>query len=177
MRTVPVTLVSYSLWHLCPFSFLPCWAAYRILVPWTEIEPMPPAVGARCFNHWTAREVPVQVITKAPASETLFSSSMFYVLDNFYGSFRITLSLSSDSPETKDGEILIEKCLLENGQFFKQAQELRHSNSESCVQAGPWESSIPVVPTPGWWSPQVGNSTHKYFGASTQVSQGRIFIS
>ena len=58
----------------------------------------------------------------------------------------------------------------------KQAQELRYSNSEICVQAGPWESSIPVVPTPGWGSPEAGNSTHKYFGASTQVSEGRIFI-
>ena len=33
--------------------------AYRILVPWPKIKPLPPAVGAQIPNHWTAREFPV----------------------------------------------------------------------------------------------------------------------
>jgi len=28
------------------------------LVPWPEIEPMPPALGAQSLNHWTTRAVP-----------------------------------------------------------------------------------------------------------------------
>ena len=28
------------------------------LVSQSEIEPTPPALGLRSFNHWTAREVP-----------------------------------------------------------------------------------------------------------------------
>ena len=31
----------------------------QILVPWSGIEPAPPAVEAWSLNHWTAREVPV----------------------------------------------------------------------------------------------------------------------
>ena len=40
-----------------PISWLrlkACW----LLVPQPGIEPVPPAVEARCLNHWTAREVP-----------------------------------------------------------------------------------------------------------------------
>ena len=33
-------------------------AAYRILVPWQEIEPAPPAVGAQSLSLLTTREVP-----------------------------------------------------------------------------------------------------------------------
>ena len=33
--------------------------AYGILVPWSGIEPMPPAVEAWNLNHWTAKEVPL----------------------------------------------------------------------------------------------------------------------
>ena len=33
-----------------------------ILVPQPGIEPLPPAVEAQSFNHWTAREVPIQQI-------------------------------------------------------------------------------------------------------------------
>ena len=31
----------------------------RILLPQSGIELVPPAVEAWCFNHWTAKEVPV----------------------------------------------------------------------------------------------------------------------
>jgi len=30
-------------------------------VPWTGIDPRPPAVGAQSLNHWTTREVPINV--------------------------------------------------------------------------------------------------------------------
>ena len=33
-----------------------------ILVPQPGIEPLLPAVEAQSFNHWTAREVPIQQI-------------------------------------------------------------------------------------------------------------------
>ena len=32
------------------------------LVPWPGIEPRPPALGARSFNDWTTREVPLSLI-------------------------------------------------------------------------------------------------------------------
>ena len=38
--------------------FLPPFAAHGILVPGSSMEPVPPAVEAWSFNHWTAREVP-----------------------------------------------------------------------------------------------------------------------
>ena len=41
------------------FFFLPCCAACKILVPWSGIKPVPPAVEAQSLNHRTAREVPV----------------------------------------------------------------------------------------------------------------------
>ena len=40
------------------FFFWPCGAAYGILVPWPEIEPMASKVKAWGPNHWTTREVP-----------------------------------------------------------------------------------------------------------------------
>ena len=44
------------------FSFWPCCAAGGILVPQPGIEFVPPALGAWCLNHWTARKVP-QIIS------------------------------------------------------------------------------------------------------------------
>ena len=48
--------------EVCSFSlklfFWPCCTTYGILVPRPRIEPMPPALEAWSFNHWTAREVP-----------------------------------------------------------------------------------------------------------------------
>ena len=43
------------------FSGLTAWQACGILVPWPEMEPMPPAVEARSLNHWTSRGDPGQV--------------------------------------------------------------------------------------------------------------------
>ena len=52
--------------HGCPVRkqlfllFLkPCHTACRILVPWLEMEPRSPALGAWSLNHWTTREVQV----------------------------------------------------------------------------------------------------------------------
>ena len=39
------------------FFFWPCRVARGILVPRPGIEPVPPALEARSFNHWIAREV------------------------------------------------------------------------------------------------------------------------
>ena len=51
-----------SLPYLLPYnsndSFLPHHMTCGILVPRPGIEPVAPAVEARCPNHWTAREVP-----------------------------------------------------------------------------------------------------------------------
>ena len=41
-----------------PFYFWLCHMACRILAPWPEIEPVPPAMEAQCLNHWTTWEVP-----------------------------------------------------------------------------------------------------------------------
>ena len=38
----------------CLFDCRPC----GFLVPWTGIEPMPPALEVWSINHWTAKEVP-----------------------------------------------------------------------------------------------------------------------
>ena len=35
-----------------------CHMACRILVPWPEIKPVPPAVEVQSCNHWTTRVVP-----------------------------------------------------------------------------------------------------------------------
>ena len=40
-----------------PLGFLDG-SACRILVPWLQIQPAPPALEAPSLNHWTAREVP-----------------------------------------------------------------------------------------------------------------------
>ena len=39
-------------------SVWPCHMACRILVPWPDIEPMPPTLEVRSPNHWTMREFP-----------------------------------------------------------------------------------------------------------------------
>ena len=39
------------------FFFWLCYAAFRVLVPWPGIKPLPPALRAQSLNHWTAREV------------------------------------------------------------------------------------------------------------------------
>ena len=40
------------------FFFLTTQWAFRILVPWPGIEPVPPTVEAQSPNHWTTGEVP-----------------------------------------------------------------------------------------------------------------------
>ena len=35
--------------------------AYGILVPWSGIEPVPPAVEMQILNHWITREVPYKI--------------------------------------------------------------------------------------------------------------------
>ena len=40
------------------FFFLPHHAACKILVPQPGIEPVPPEIVVRSFNHWMASEVP-----------------------------------------------------------------------------------------------------------------------
>ena len=44
----------------CFFVFFFCGAACGILVLQPGIKPVPPAVGARSLNHWTARDVPAE---------------------------------------------------------------------------------------------------------------------
>ena len=42
------------------------------LVPWPQIEPGPPALGARWLSHWTTREVPdCKVLYSMPHSKTI----------------------------------------------------------------------------------------------------------
>ena len=43
------------------FFFWPHHKASRILVPWPEIDLVPPAMQVKILNHWTAREVPAIV--------------------------------------------------------------------------------------------------------------------
>ena len=40
--------------QLVVFFFWPHHTACRVLVPWSGIEPVPPAVRVRSLNHWTA---------------------------------------------------------------------------------------------------------------------------
>ena len=60
------------------FFFWPRHVARGILVPRPGMEHVPPALGARSFNHWTAREVPHQAscptvpqTSCGPAAESL----------------------------------------------------------------------------------------------------------
>ena len=43
------------------FFFWPHHKASMILVPWPEIDLVPPAIQVEILNHWTAREVPAIV--------------------------------------------------------------------------------------------------------------------
>lgn len=49
-------LLNLSFLSLSFFIFWPCLAASQTLVPWLGVEPVPPAEGAWCLNHWTTRE-------------------------------------------------------------------------------------------------------------------------
>ena len=44
------------------FFFWPCLVACGILVPWSGMEPMVLAFGARNLNHWTTGEIPKQIL-------------------------------------------------------------------------------------------------------------------
>ena len=54
--------------------FWPHCAAHGILVSWTGIEPLPPALEARILYHWTAREV-LEVCTSWPPTICSFFHS------------------------------------------------------------------------------------------------------
>ena len=60
------------------------WAC-GILVPQTEIEPVPPAGEAQSPNHWTAEEFPILLILKFGLFVFLFLSneSYFCIIDTF----------------------------------------------------------------------------------------------
>ena len=57
---------SFSKHFIYLFIFWPCHTACGILVPWSGIEPLSPAVEVQSFNHWTAREVPTTFVLKIP---------------------------------------------------------------------------------------------------------------
>ena len=46
--------LSCSMWDLFGYSV-------QDLVPWTGIEPQPPALGLRSLSHWTPRDVPAVI--------------------------------------------------------------------------------------------------------------------
>ena len=50
------------------------WPHSENLVPQPEIEPVLPAVEAQSLNHWTAREVPVDISLKPPHKPRSFDS-------------------------------------------------------------------------------------------------------
>ena len=55
---LPAPVLSCGTWDLrCRMWDLRC-GGMRDLVPWPEIEPGPPALGAQSLNRWTTREVP-----------------------------------------------------------------------------------------------------------------------
>ena len=56
----PETFTYLSIVFVFPFFSWLHWvlvAACGILAPWPRLEPEPPVLGARSFNHWTTREV------------------------------------------------------------------------------------------------------------------------
>ena len=65
----------------CFLVFWPTCAACRILVPWPEIEPVPPALEEHSLNHWIAREV-----------QTGSSSKAHSGLGNYFGPVNIGLT-------------------------------------------------------------------------------------
>ena len=67
----------------CFLVFRPSCAACRILVPWPEIEPAPPALEEQSLNHWTVREV-----------QTGSSSKAHSGLGNYFGAVNIGLALA-----------------------------------------------------------------------------------
>ena len=46
--------LSCSMWDIFGYSV-------QDLVPWTGIEPQPPALGLRSLSHWTPRDVPAVI--------------------------------------------------------------------------------------------------------------------
>lgn len=49
------------------FYFLTTWClAWKILVPWLGIKPVPPGMEALCLNHWDIREIPGQILKSSP---------------------------------------------------------------------------------------------------------------
>ena len=46
-----------SFFFQCIYFFWPLYVAYRNLVPWPGIEPLPSAMEVCILNHWTTREV------------------------------------------------------------------------------------------------------------------------
>lgn len=58
----------------------------RILVPYLEIEPVPPTLGGHSVNHWTTREEPV---SKVPASS--FEGGIFHycIAKTIYGTLLV----------------------------------------------------------------------------------------
>ena len=51
-------LIMFLLFCFVSVWFWPRCVACRILVPQLGIKPVPPTLGARSLNHWTAREAP-----------------------------------------------------------------------------------------------------------------------
>ena len=70
-RHKSMALISISVgifnWRVHYFTFLrgTCLTACRILVPQTEIEPVPSAMEAQSFNPWTAKEFPAATAAKS----------------------------------------------------------------------------------------------------------------
>ena len=52
----------------------------RDLVPWSEIEPGPPVLGARSLSPWTTREVPSHIVLIPGYNELYWISSLMKML-------------------------------------------------------------------------------------------------
>ena len=68
------------------FIYWPPLKGCGILVPWSEMKPVPLAVETQSLNHWTAREVPQHPLLK-PNSYSISSPTSFLATPTHFNHF------------------------------------------------------------------------------------------
>ena len=135
---------------LC-FTFWPCYAACRILVPRAGIEPVPHAVEAWSLKHLTTREVPGECLCIRELSKTILKLAGGILLLTTERMITYSYRWMKSSPHWS----LLDKVLLAYSIFWEASKSNTAVFCSSDSLLTWWPSIQSLIVGSCWWWPAI----------------------